>query len=77
MLRLYGAEYLSTDTEMGRRPRWLVVEMVYAQSALRASQTGYRTYSRDAADFVVPSHAALLTHDLLRLALHHYDVVRT
>ena len=45
--------------------------------ALRASQTGYQTYSQDAADFVVPPHAALLMHDLLQLALHHYDVVRT
>ena len=77
ILRLCGADYLSICIEMGCRPRWLVVEMVYAQSALRASQTGYRTYSRDAADFIVPSHAAILTNDLLRLALHRYDVVRT
>lgn len=50
--------------------------MVYAQSALRASQVGYRIYDRDVADFVVPSHAAILSNDLLRLALHHYDAVR-
>lgn len=77
MLRPGGADYLSVYVEMGCRPRWLVVEMVYAQSALRASQTGYRTYSRDAADFVVPSHASVLTNDLLQLALHRYDAVRT
>ena len=62
--------------DMGRRPRWLVVEMVYAQSALRASQTGYRSYCRDATYSAVPSHAAVLTNDLLRLALHRYDAVR-
>lgn len=53
------------------------MEMVYAQSALRASQVGYRIYSREAKDFVVPSHAKMLTGILLQLALHHYDAVRT
>lgn len=77
LLRHCGADYLNTDIELGCRPRWLVVEMVHAQCALRASQVGYRLYSRQAADFVVPPHAAMLSRDLLQLAMHHYDAVRT
>jgi len=51
--------------------------MVYAQSELRSSQVGYRNYSLETGDFVVPSHAAVLAQALLQLALHHYDAVRT
>jgi len=76
-VRLCGPTYLNVDIELDCRPRWLVVEMVYAQSELRASQVGYRIYSRETGDFVVPSHAAVLAQALLQLALHHYDAVRT
>nr|PNR33085.1 hypothetical protein PHYPA_025028 [Physcomitrium patens] len=67
----------NADGKGKRRPRWLVVEIVYAQSALRASQAGYRHYSRDTTTHIVPSHVTALTNDLLRLSLHRYDAVRT
>lgn len=72
-----GATNLNICIEMACRPRWLVVEIVYAQSALRASQAGYRHYSRDTTTHIVPSHVTALTNDLLRLSLHRYDAVRT
>lgn len=69
-----NAEY---SLEYYCRPRWLVVEMVYAQNALRASQAGYRYYSEELGDFVAPPHVPLLLEDLLVLSLHRYDAVRT
>jgi hypothetical protein len=70
--------FITNPQGRGKRwPRWLVVEMVHARNALRASQNGYRHYQRGVDKFVAPSHVALLSKDLLTLSLHHYDAVRS
>lgn len=59
-----------------RRPLWALADKAYMHNTWRASQSSFHLY-RTSANLSPSSHAILLMDDLLTLALHRYETVRS
>lgn len=66
----------SSHSRSKRRPRWALVDKAYMHNTWRASQSSFHLY-RTRADVSPSSHAILLMDDLINLALHRYEAVRS
>ncbi|GMH05877.1 hypothetical protein Nepgr_007717 [Nepenthes gracilis] len=66
----------SSHAKGKRRPRWALIDRAYMHNTWRASQSSFHLYRTSAnvspSDFVI-----LLMDDLLNLALHSYETVRS
>lgn len=59
-----------------RRPLWALADKAYMHNTWRASQSSFHLY-RTSGNVSPSSHAILLMDDLLNLALHRYETVRS
>ncbi|KAL2944992.1 Proteasome activator subunit 4 [Bienertia sinuspersici] len=59
-----------------RRPLWALADKAYMHNTWRASQSSFHLY-RTSGKVSPSSHAILLMDDLLNLALHRYETVRS
>ncbi|KAK9734977.1 hypothetical protein RND81_04G175200 [Saponaria officinalis] len=69
--------FITSSHSFGKkRPLWALVDKAYMHNTWRASQSSFHLY-RTSRDVSPSSHAVLLFHDLLNLALHRYETVRS
>ncbi|KAL9224895.1 hypothetical protein vseg_000877 [Gypsophila vaccaria] len=69
--------FITSSHSFGKkRPVWALVDKAYMHNTWRASQSSFHLY-RASRDVSPSSHAVLLFHDLLNLALHRYETVRS
>ncbi|XP_074292973.1 proteasome activator subunit 4-like isoform X2 [Silene latifolia] len=66
----------SSHSNGKRRPLWALVDKAYMHNTWRSSQSSFHLY-RTSRDVCPSSSAVLLLHDLLSLALHRYETVRS
>lgn len=66
----------SSHSRSKKRPRWALVDKAYMHNTWRASQSSFHLY-RTRGDVSPSSQAILLMDDLLNLALHRYETVRS
>ncbi|XP_021740798.1 proteasome activator subunit 4-like [Chenopodium quinoa] len=66
----------SSHSNGKRRPLWALADKAYMHNTWRASQSSFHLY-RTSGNFSPSSHAILLMDDLLKLALHRYETVRS
>ncbi|KAL8129180.1 hypothetical protein V2J09_018335 [Rumex salicifolius] len=59
-----------------RRPSWALIDKAYMHNTWRSSQSSFHLY-RTSGDVSPSNHAVYLVDDLLQLALHRYDIVRS
>ncbi|KAJ8423540.1 hypothetical protein Cgig2_024257 [Carnegiea gigantea] len=72
----YGPAFKHAVLPFQSRPRWALVDKAYMHNTWRASQSSFHLY-RTRADVSPSSHAILLMDDLINLALHRYEAVRS
>ncbi|KMT12661.1 hypothetical protein BVRB_4g091190 [Beta vulgaris subsp. vulgaris] len=66
----------SSHSNGKRRPLWALADKAYMHNTWRASQSSFHLY-RTSGNVSPSSHAILLMDDLLNLALHRYETVRS
>ncbi|GAB4849826.1 hypothetical protein Ancab_004625 [Ancistrocladus abbreviatus] len=67
---------VSSHANGKRRPRWALVDKAYMHNTWRASQSSFHLY-RTTGNVSPSNFAILLMDDLLNLALHNYETVRS